>query len=246
MKALIHLVPRSVPASAVEQARFEAALRETAEDLRGRGRSSGLSVHLMLRLSKDLFGPRTPYRAALEICGAPDRKASDRAFDDALWTGLGARLADVARTDLSTLLVGEDVTFIASQRAPVRYQYLMRRKAGYSHDAYLARYREIHSRFGLVTPGILGYVQFHVDPEASRRAAALAGLGVWDVDSVSELHLESAEIFLGAIAHSPVGAEAIADEEIFVDRAASFDFCSTVEWSLPRGGEATAMEIERV
>jgi len=74
-------------------------------------------------------------------------------------------------------------------------------------------------------------VQFHVDAAASRRAAGRAGLGVWGVDSVSELHLESIESFLGAISKAPdVGREAMADEEIFVDRSNSYDFCSTVAW----------------
>jgi hypothetical protein len=150
---------------------------------------------------------------------------------ESLVSGVGDALAAFAHPDLSTLLVGEDVVFSACERAPLRYQYLMRRNASFGHGAYLRRYREIHSQFGLRTPGILGYVQFHVEPEASRRAAEWAGLGVWGVDSVSELHLESLEAFLTAIAKAPeVGREAMADEQIFVDRGCSFDFCSTVEW----------------
>jgi hypothetical protein len=50
------------------------------------------------------------------------------------------------------------------------------------------------------------------------------------VDSVSELHLASLGEFLRAVAGSNVGAEAGADEERFVDRARSFDFCSRVTW----------------
>jgi hypothetical protein len=221
MKALVHVVPR---VGAEEM--FESRIREVARELREHPDATGLAVNAMLRLKDDPFGARTPYRASLEITGEP---AGASAFEP-LVAGVGLRLADVAHVDLSTLLVGEDVVFVASHRAPVRYQYLMRRNASFTHGAYLKRYREIHSQFGLRTPGILGYVQFHVDPEASRRAAGRAGLGVWGVDSVSELHLESVEVFLGEVARSPVGAEAIADEEIFVDRDNSLDFCSTVEW----------------
>ena len=112
----------------------------------------------------------------------------------------------------------------------MRYQYLMRRNASFDHDAYLERYREVHSRFGIETPGILGYVQFHVDPGASQRAAHRAGVGVWAADSVSELHLESHDAFIGQVSKWPGGREAIADEEVFVDRANSFDVCSAVEW----------------
>ena len=78
--------------------------------------------------------------------------------------------------------------------------------------------------------GALGYVQLHVDPAASRRAAARAGLGVWGFDSVSELYLESQETFLRALAKSGFGKEPIEDEEVFVDRANSLDLCSTVDW----------------
>ena len=55
-----------------------------------------------------------------------------------------------------------------------------------------------------------------------------AGLAVHAADSVSELQLASLEEFLGAIAGSSIGPEAVADEERFVDRAASLDFCSHV------------------
>ena len=143
--------------------------------------------------------------------------------------GLDRRLEDLVHVDLSSLLVGEDVVFIACRKTPIRYQYLMRRNASFSHESYLKRYRDVLSRFGIETPGISGYTQFHVDPEASRRAAASAGLGVWAVDSVSELHLESVETFLAEVSQSSIGVEALADEEVFVDRANSYDFVSHIE-----------------
>ena len=82
----------------------------------------------------------------------------------------------------------------------------------------------------LSAPGISGYVQLHVDLGASQLLAARAGLGVWGCDSVSELHLESQETFLRALAESGFGTEPVADEEIFVDRARSQDLCSSVDW----------------
>ena len=106
----------------------------------------------------------------------------------------------------------------------------MRRNAEHTHESYLDYYRSKHSRFGLATPGIRGYVQLHVDPAASRRAAARAGIGVWGCDSVSELYLDSLESFVRELAESGFGSEPIADEERFVDRANSLDLCSTVEW----------------
>jgi hypothetical protein len=230
MKALIHVAPRAGAGEA-----FERRLREIAGEWRNDPRADVLAINLMLRLPDDPLGRRTAFRAAFEITvdvGGPDTIAP-------LVHGLDRRLDDVAHPDLSTVLFGEEVVFVAGERAPIRYQYLMRRNASFDHDAYLKRYREIHSAFGVKTPGILGYRQVHVDPERSRELAGLAGLGVWRVDSVSELHLESLESFLAAVAGSEVPKEAAADEEIFVDRRNSFEFCSTVDWDERGQGRGT-------
>ncbi len=220
MKLLSHLVPRS----GAEEA-FASEVEALVSELRAR--AGGLVVNHMTRLPDDPFGPSTPYRAAIEVTGD---EATPAVLAELL-AGLGNRIDAVAHPDLCTSLAGSDHVFKGPGEAPLRYQYLMRRNADFDHAAYLERYREIHSRFGLETPGILGYVQFHVDIEASREVAAAAGLGGWNVDSVSELHLESMERFLHEIARSTIGAEAVADEEVFVDRARSCDFCSSVERS---------------
>src|SRR5262245_2717916 len=186
----------------------------------------------MWRVPDDPFGHTTPFWGALEVQGAEGARASMLAsYAD----GLDARFADVVHADLSTTLLGRDLVFIASQRAPVRYQYLMRRRDGFSHDAYLRRCSEVHSRFGFATPGILGYVQLHVDPEATRAAARAAGFGGFGVDSVSELHMDSLERFLAEVAGSSVGADATADEELFVDRPNSAAFTSSVVWHATAG-----------
>lgn len=221
MKALIHLVPRAGSGEA-----FEARVREQVHALRQGPDARGLDVNLMLRPKDDPFGKRTAFYAAIELRGSHATAASLAA----MLPGLGRSLDKVAHLDLSSVLLGEDVVIVASEKTPVRYQYLMRRNTSFSHADYLLRYREVHAQFGIDTPGILGYVQFHVDPEASRRAAALAGMGVWGVDSVSELHLASLETFLREISKSSIGPAAIADEEVFVDRANSHDFVSHVEW----------------
>lgn len=226
MKALAHLVPQAEAPAA-----FAQRIRSLADELREQAGERGVTVNVMQRLEKDPFGSGTPFHAALELTG----EGADVATLAALVAGLGKRLDDVADLGRSTLLVGEDVVFVASEAAPVRYQYLMRRNDRFDHASYLARYRKIHSDFGVRTPGKRGYVQFHVDPEASRQAAGAAGLGVWDVDSVSELHLESLETFIGEVSHWSGGKEAIADEQVFVDRLRSFDFCSSVDWAPTRG-----------
>lgn len=214
MKLLAHLAP--APGAEPELA---ARLREVASELAGReGGAASLE-----RVPRDPFGAKTPWRCTLELRGGEDALLARAA-------GLAARLGPLVDAAASTALLGHEHVFVASQRSPVRYQYLMRRRADFSHEAYLVRYREVHAQFGLRTPGILGYVQLHVDPAASRRAAAASGFGVCDVDSVSELHLASLGAFLRAVSASPIGAEAVADEERFVDRARSFDFCSDATW----------------
>jgi hypothetical protein len=226
MKALAHLVPQAEAPAA-----FAQRIRSLADELREQAGERGVTVNVMQRLEKDPFGSGTPFHAALELTG----EGADVATLAALVAGLGKRLDDVADLGRSTLLVGEGVVFVASEAAPVRYQYLMRRNDRFDHASYLARYRKIHSDFGVRTPGKRGYVQFHVDPEASRQAAGAAGLSLWDVDSVSELHLESLETFIGEVSHWSGGKEAIADEQVFVDRLRSFDFCSSVDWAPTRG-----------
>lgn len=141
--------------------------------------------------------------------------------------GLGHRIDGVAHRDLSGVLVGAPQEIIPCEPTPLRYLYLMRRKAGSTRHDYLDYYFHRHSRFGFQTPNIAGYTQFHVDPEASAAAAARLGLGSTVVDSVSELHLESLEAFLAGIADGRLGAEAAADEERFVDRVNSVSFCTT-------------------
>ena len=223
MRLLTHLAPRAGAGD-----RFSERVDALIAELRKRAAPRGLAVNALRRLERDAFGKHTPYRAALEIAGGD----SDVAVFRDLCDDLGAQIADVAHPDLSTLLVGSDAVFVEpTPRSPVRYQYLMRRNASFTHESYLERYHSIHSRFGAMTPGIQGYVQLHVDLDASQRIAMHAGIGVWGCDSVSELHLESQETFLRALAESGFGTEPIADEEVFVDRARSQDLCSAVDWA---------------
>ena len=220
MRALIHLVPRGGAGG-----RFASRIAALVAALRERAAPRGLAVNALHRLERDAFGKHTPFRACVEVI------AGDGPGEIAeLLADLGPQVDDVAHPDASTLLLGSDAVFIASDRAPVRFQYLMRRNASFTHETYLEYYRTKHSRFGLETPGVLGYVQLHVDIDASRRAAGRAGLGIWGFDSVSELHLASQEAFLRALAESGFGTEPIADEEVFVDRPNSLDLCSAVDW----------------
>jgi hypothetical protein len=220
MKLLMHIVVRGGAEAAFSE-QFDCEV----ERMRRQAASPVHAVNAMRRVANDPFGPRTPYSGTIEVRG--DQSANGML---ALIKGFGKRFQRTVHVDLCTALVGEEHIFIPSELAPIRYQYLMRRNAGFTHDAYLRRYREVHSQFGLRTPGIRGYVQFHIDPVASKKAARAAGVGIWVVDSVSELHLDSVEGFLKEVSQVSIGAEAIADEDKFVDRLNSLDFCSLVSW----------------
>jgi len=142
---------------------------------------------------------------------------------------LGGRLGDIAHLDLSGCLVGAPQELIPCPPTPLRYLYLMRRRAHTTRAAYLDYYLQHHSRFGFATPNISGYTQLHVDPVASAIAAHRLGVGSTVVDSVSELHIESLPAFFAGVADGRLGAEAAADEERFVDRDNSVSFCTASE-----------------
>jgi hypothetical protein len=188
------------------------------------------SVTVLRALGDDVFALATPamrpFDATIEVIG----DSLDAAMLTGVVRGVGDTLFEVAHTDLSGVLVGVDNVVIPCEPAPVRYQYCMRRKAGSTHEQYLDYYANHHKRFGFVTPGIDGYVQFHVDLAATRDAAAAAGVGTWAIDSVSELHMQSLEGFLAALAAQNPGEEALVDEERFVDRRNSVSFTSAVLW----------------
>ncbi len=218
-KALVHIVGRHKA-----QAELAGVLRDEVARLRADKRDGVTQVNLLTAFDDDPLGKRSNISATIEVRGSESARVS------APLEGFGARLGRLVHADLSTALVGEDRAFVECARAPVRYQYLMRRNAEYDHAAYTTRYRDVHSQFGVRTPGILGYVQFYVDPSASRQLSVASGFGVCGVDSVSELHLPSIEEFIAAVVQDDAGAAAQADERHFVDRSLSVYFTSSVDW----------------
>jgi hypothetical protein len=195
---------------------------KAAATLGGDGR-----VAVLTEIDDDPF-PRAnplcrPFDAVLEV------QADSQVGLDALLGSIddvGPRLADVVHTDLSGVIVGAPQEIIPCTPTRLRYLYFMRRRAHTSREAYFDYYFHSHSRFGFATPNIAGYTQFHVEPEASAAAAARLGLGSTVVDSVSELHLDSLDTFFAGIGDGRLGAEAAADEELFVDRDNSVSICT--------------------
>jgi EthD domain len=206
-----------------------AAVREAAGAaaavLAGRAR-----VIVLVEIDEDPFPAANPlcrpFDAVLEVQG--DAALGVAPMVDAL-RDLAPRLADVAHLDLSGCLIGAPQEIIPCEPTPLRYLYLMRRRAHTTRAEYFDYYFHHHARFGFATPNISGYTQLHVDPDASASAARRLGVGSTVVDSVSELHMESLPAFFAGIGDGRLGAEAGADEERFVDRANSVSFCTSSE-----------------
>ena len=201
---------------------LSARVQQAASEVRGLDR-----VLALVELADDPFPPANPlcrpYEAVLELEG-PHADALVRHA-----APVARALGDVVHLDLSGVLVGTPHHIIPCDPSPQRYLYLMRRKAGTTHEQYIDYYFHHHSRFGPRTPGIVGYTQFHCDLDASAGAAQQLGVGVHAVDSVSELHFDGLDAFFSGVADGRLGAEAAEDEERFVDRANSVSFCTATQ-----------------
>jgi EthD domain len=188
----------------------------------------GASITAFREVADDPFATFMPgmrvYDATIEVIADDDAAVLDRI------TGLSERLDALVHADLSAVFAGADNVVVPGPQTPVRYQYVMRRKIGTTHEQYIDHYAKRHAEFGRITPGIEGYVQFHIDGAASEKAARVASFGVYRADSISELHLASVKAFTDAIATFEQGADAIVDEGRFVDRRNSVMFTSDVLW----------------
>lgn len=219
MKLLLLLAGRGGAGGA-----FSDAVIGEAERLSAHGATS---VCAMRQIADDPFGLAVPGMRPFEA-SIDARFATVGAGVEAV-AGLADRVASLVHVDLSGAFGGEDHVIIPCDPTPVRYQYLMRRKIHTTQAAYVDHYLHNHSRFGHRTAGIEGYVQFHIDPVASRALATAAGVGLWAADSVSELHAASLTTMTDGFAVDPsLAGEAATDEERFVDRGNSVMFISDV------------------
>jgi len=193
-----------------------------------------VSITLLTEVDDDPFPAANPlcrpFDVVLEV--ETDSISGLGSFLDAM-KDFGDRVADLTHLDLSAALVGPPQKLIQSTPPPLRYLYLMRRKAHTTHDAYINYYFHNHSNFGFITPNISGYTQFHVDAAASSDAAKRLGIGTTVVDSVSELSIESLDLFFEGIGDGRLGIEAAEDEARFVDRDNSVSFLCTTETIVP-------------
>lgn len=218
-KALLFFAVRDGQKEALA-GRIETLTRQLLDSLPGTDKNATGMLSRDNDFLRSSPGPVRAYDATIELETDADGKALVEAV-----AGLGERVADAVHGDLSALLVGRNLVFVECEPQPIRFQYLMRRRADFSHEAYLKRYEEIHSQFGVQQGGVRGYVQFHVDLDLSSEAARNASFGIWAIDNVSELHIASLQEFAQAAGLTDAQA-VLADEELFVDRPNSVMFTS--------------------
>jgi hypothetical protein len=224
-------IQMSLAARGGRRSELDDALVERVVEL-ARSVPSGASVRALSEIADDPFPASNPgmrpYQAVLEIDHAGADLAESGAVVDTVHKVVG-QLDDLVQFDLSTVVVGRPTRIAGSPDTPIvaRYVYLMRRKAGTTHQQYLDEYAP-HARFGYDIPGIAQYVQVHVDQERSRDAARVLGFGGWQVDSVTELYIASMEeLFAPSEQREHLVTDSYEDELRFVDRDNSVQFCLT-------------------
>ena len=226
LRLQIHLAARGGCREGLSARVHDLALAATLDD--------NVSITLLTEVEDDPFPAANPlcrpFDVVLEV--ETDSISDLDSFLDAM-QDFGDRVADLSHLDLSAALVGAPQKLIESTPPPLRYLYLMRRKAHTTHAAYIDYYFHNHSNFGFITPNISGYTQFHVDAAASSEAAKRLGVGTTVVDSVSELSIESLDSFFEGIGDGRLGIEAAADEARFVDRDNSVSFLCSTETIVP-------------
>ena len=185
----------------------------------------------LVRIENDPFDAQYPgsrkFDGVLAV-DPPETLTADALID--VVRGADERWNDLVHPDLSGALIGSlrRITGTASEAAPFRFIYLMRHKAGQNTAQFQKHWGGPHAEFGRRTQGIRGYDQLHVDAVASRAAARGAGFGVYAMDGVPALHMDSVEDFITAAVGSPDGNGAIEDEKSFVDARNSVGFVCRV------------------
>ena len=134
---------------------------------------------------------------------------------------------DLTDREHSHVVLGYHRTFQESGPKPVRYHYLMYRRADYSRADYLDYYVHSHCQFGLATP-LADYYQNYLDQEGGRELAELLGINAMAADNISELRFDNVEDYLFSDAIRQIAPAAEADEKLFVNRAICQSFTMDV------------------
>jgi hypothetical protein len=99
---------------------------------------------------------------------------------------------------LSAAVAGTDV-MIVDGTGPVELVYGMRRRPNTSHQAFCRYWKEDYTGVARFAPGLAGYDQLHANPEASKSAAAAAGVAIHDIDGVALQWFRSLQDFSSVV-----------------------------------------------
>jgi hypothetical protein len=99
---------------------------------------------------------------------------------------------------LSAAVAGTDV-MIVKGTGPVELVYGMRRNPNTSHQAFCRYWKEQYTGVARFAPGLAGYDQLHANPQASKSAAAAAGVAIHDIDGVALQWFRSLQDFSGVV-----------------------------------------------
>jgi hypothetical protein len=157
------------------------------------------------------------FDVALSVTTAPEM-GPETAVDvlaDAV-DGLPGRLGDALDPERSAVAIGTAHP-IMDGHSPIQLFYGMRRKAGVTHQEFSDYWLQQHSKVGVVTPGLSGYYQLHVDPEPSERATKAAGFGIDVLDGIALEWFTDMASFVNATGQPVHGQKAKASEDNFND-----------------------------
>jgi hypothetical protein len=159
------------------------------------------------------------FDVALSVTVADEPGATDRLADAV--DGLAGRLGDVLDAERSAVAIGT-AHVIKEGHGPIQLFYGMRRLPAVTHEQFSDYWLQQHSKVGVVTPGLAGYHQLHVDPAPTGLAAKAGGLGVEVLDGVALEWFADMADFVSAIGSKPshgVAAKSSEQQVHDIDRA---------------------------
>lgn len=101
----------------------------------------------------------------------------------------------------------------------------IRRLPSLRREQYAEHWETVHAELGRQVPGSQGYRQVRPEAQLSRQVAAAAGFGVDDLDGVALAYYSDEQAFFGIMGNPEIVGPLLADEQTFIDHAASGFVC---------------------
>jgi hypothetical protein len=201
---------------------FEADVVEAADLVRARIAPADGTVRVGVALDDDPLAAIARERNIRLLEGAVEVTLPDPAAITtvvAALDGFGERANGSVDTDASIAVAGT-CHLVRAETGPIMLASTGLRKAGISREEHSEWWLHVHGPMSMrLVPSSLGYQQLHGDPDASRAAAASAGLGGPATDFAETAYFESVEAFTTPMADPDVGRELVEDEAGFIDHA---------------------------